>query len=192
MTTETLRLHELLRDLVASYTDHTHALELAAKEVPGAVYWTLRGHADDYGKLVGKSGAHVKALGYLVTALGVADGELFTFKLLEPEPAPRRPSSPVKEATKYDPKPAGELLTRLLGELGIGQYAVTGITDASRVPIFVTYEIAVRDAEDYSALTVGPTEGEYVGQTLIGALGTLFRARANRDGVRFQLNVIKP
>ncbi len=190
MTTQTEQLNDLLRELVESFIDHAHALSISAKEVPGAVYWTMQGHADDYGKLVGKKGAHVNALTLLVSALGTAADQLFTFKLLEPEPAPRRPASPPKTASSYDPRPARDLLCRILENLGLGQFCVESKIDKG-AQISVTFEIAVRTDEDYRALTVAPGNTPDA-LSIIVALGTLFRAHANKGGIRTQLEVLRP
>jgi predicted RNA-binding protein YlqC (UPF0109 family) len=192
MTTQTEQINDLLRALVETFIDHAHALSISAKEVPGAVYWTMQGHADDYGKLVGKKGAHVNALTLLVASLGTAADQLFTFKLLEPEPAPRRAASPPKQATHYDPRPARELLCRILENLGLGQFAVEAKpTPSGKTPIEVLFEISVRTEEDYRALTVA-ADNSSEGLSVIAALGTLFRAHANKGGIRTQLEVLRP
>lgn len=190
MTTQTEQINDLLRELVETFIDHAHALSISAKEVPGAVYWTMQGHADDYGKLVGKKGAHVDAMTLLVSSLGTAADQLFTFKLLEPEPAPRRPASPTKTAAHYDPVPARDLLCRILDNLGLGQFAVSYKVEKD-AQISVLFEIAVRTDEDYRALTVAP-ENSPKGLSVIAALGTLFRAHANKRGIRTQLEVLRP
>lgn len=190
MTTQTEQINDLLRELVETFIDHPHALALTPKEVPGATYWTMQGHADDYGKLVGKKGAHVDALTLLVSSLGEAADQLFTFKLLEPEPAPRRAASPPKQAEHYDPRPARDLLCRILENLGLGQFAVEAkITKAGQIEVL--FEITVRTDEDYRALTVAP-DNSPKGLSVIAALGTLYRAHANKGGIRTQLEVLRP
>lgn len=191
MTTQTEQISDLLRELVETFIDHANSLAIDHKCVPGATYWTMQGHADDYGKLVGKKGAHVNALTLLVSAMGTAADQLFTFKLLDPEPAPRRASSPPKQADHYDPRPARDLLCRILENLGIGQFAVDDIMPPGRMPIEVMFRIAVRTDEDYRALTVAP-DNSPKGLSVIAALGTIWRAMANKHGIRTQLEVLGP
>jgi predicted RNA-binding protein YlqC (UPF0109 family) len=187
MTTATSTINDLIRDLAISFIDHPETLELSVKEHPGACYWAMRGHADDQPKLVGKRGAHVQALGFLVKALGQSNDSLYTFKLLEPEPAPRRDTSPPKLASDYDMRPMRDLLCRVLENLGIGDFKVEGVFSPG-MPISILFNIRTRTPEDYATLTVAPDGG----LTIVGALGTLFRASANRDGVRINLEVLRP
>jgi drug/metabolite transporter (DMT)-like permease len=51
-----------------------------------------------------------------------------------------------------------------------------------------TFQILTRTVEDYNTLTVA-TEKADQPMTIIGAIGTLFRAYANREGVSFDLEV---
>lgn len=177
----------IFRELVESFIDHPHALELSTKEFAGACYWRMKGHADDQPKLVGKSGAHVRALAFVVKALGAGSGTVNTFTLAEPDPAPRRESSPPNVAISYDDEPARELLIRLLERMEIGDFVVVA-SQKPGAPITVTLTVAVRTPDDYNALTVAPDGGSL---TVVAALGTLFRARANKDGVKINIEVVR-
>lgn len=191
MTTETEKLSDLIRDVVASYVDHGSEIQIDAREHPGAVYWSIRGHAEDYGKLVGKQGAHFEALRSLIAALGDAREELHVLnRFEEPDAARRRRPSDNAPAETYDPKPAADLLSRVVEHL-VGQFAVVAEVRPNRDPrvpfiLFVTLTITVRSEEDYADL-VAPKNG----RALVEALGALFRARANRDGVAMQIDVAR-
>lgn len=183
---------DLIRELVESYIDHPRDLTLEGKPFASAVYWSMRGHADDYGKLVGKRGAHVNALAFLVRIMGHAQKELHSFKLEEPSPGERREAAPAKAAETYDPRPARDLLCRLLEALDIGQFVVEAKVERNlnpRVdfPLFVRFEIGVRSHDDYEVMVM---ESASSALTVIGSLGMLFRARANKEGVGVQLDVV--
>jgi predicted RNA-binding protein YlqC (UPF0109 family) len=192
MTTETEKLSDLLRDLVSSYVDHGSEIEIEAVEHPGAVYWSIRGHAEDYGKLVGKGGAHFEALRTLIAAIGEAREELHVLnRFKEPEAARRRRPSDAEYAETYDPRPARDLLCRVLEPL-VGDFNVEATVRPNRdpripFPLFLTLTVTVRTEEDYAELAA-PKQGV----TLVGALGALFRARANRDGIGIQIDVARP
>jgi predicted RNA-binding protein YlqC (UPF0109 family) len=188
MTTATETISDLLRDLATAFIDHPEKLDVSFKEFPGACNWSMRGHADDQPKLVGKRGAHIQALAFIVKALGLTNDSLYKLKLLEPEPDARRDASPPRLASDYDPRAMRDLLCRVLENLGIGEFKVEAVTSPG-MPIAVLFNIHTRTAEDYTALTVAPEVG---GLTVVGALGTLFRAHANKVGVRINLEVLRP
>lgn len=191
MTPETEKLHALLRDLVGSYVDHGDELQVDAREHPGAVYWSIRGHAEDYGKLVGKGGAHFEALRTLIGAIGDAREELHVLnRFEEPEAARRRRPSDLAPAESYDADPAVMLLSRILENL-VGDFNLASNVRANRDPripfkLFVTLTITVRTEEDHAELVTSKS-----GSTVVGALGALFRARANREGVAIQIDVAR-
>lgn len=193
MTTETEQLSDLIREIVTSYVAHHSELELDAKEVPGAVYWSLRCHADDYGKIAGKDGAHIKALQALVGRFGEAREEFHAIKLLEPAPARRRQVAPTPAAQTYDPRPARDLLCRTLTAIGMGQFVVEAKVEPNRNPkidalLFVRFDVHTRSADDYRDVTLA--DGDALAP--VAALGALFRARAKRDGIGVQIEVISP
>lgn len=197
MTTETEQLGDLIRDLVATYVEHADELRLEGKEHPGAVYWTLSGHAEDYGKLVGKQGAHYEALRTLVAAFGQSRGELHVLnRFAEPEFVRRRPPAEPKTRTTYDPKPAVEMLERVLAEI-VGEFRVEAHVRPNRDPripfaLLATLTIFVRSEADYATLAAPPQFVSRENATLVAAIGQLFRARAVREGVAIQIDVSKP
>lgn len=189
MTAETEETKQLIRDIMASFVEHPEALEIAADETRSSCYWVLRVHADDEGKAVGFTGHHVKAVSILVEHFGKALGMTYKFKLITVnQAAPREKER--RQANAYDPQPAQDLLYRILGAMELGAFSVTVKEDMSRRPLLAfTYDVRVMLTEDYAKL-VGPQEDER--GNVISAIGSLFRARANKDGVFIQINVIKP
>lgn len=193
MTTETEKLHALLLSLVSSYVDHRDEIAIDAREHPGAVYWSIRGHAEDYGKLVGKGGAHFDALRTLIAAIGDARDELHVLnRFEEPEAARRRPAGPLVLRETYDPTAAVDLLTSLLENL-IGDFRVDARVKPNRepripFPLVAILTVVVRAEEDATLLTAPRHDGK----SIVDALGTLFRARANREGVGVQIDFARP
>lgn len=192
MTEETQTDCDLLRLLVESFIDHPNHLSVVAKDYRDAVYWEFRAHTDDHPKIVGKRGAHVHALSLLVRKIGLARETVYYFELLEPEPGRRREASPPKAVEAYDAGPARKLLEDILTELGLGQFAIEVLSKpfSESGPLQYRFEIILRTEEDYAALTV--PEPSNPNATTIGALGTLFRARARKDGVVIDLEVKRP
>lgn len=194
-TTETNQTKTVLRDLVARFTEHPEALEITAQVAPPdeqthnwSCFWMMKGHPEDESKLVGKDGAHVRALEFLVSRFGVARLEVHTFRLItkrKPEP---RPQAVPNTAMSYDPQPTADLLSRILAELDLGEFLVrVGPGSGARNKLTFLFEILVRDGLDQRILTVRADPN--ADETIVGAIGTLFRAIAQKDGVRFDIKV---
>lgn len=186
MNNETDQIKDLLRRLLEAFIDHPSDLTVDAKELPGRVDWKIKVHADDYGKVAGRQGAHIQALQFIVSKLGEVIGEDFRLALREPDPGPRRGRSPEKKARSYDPSDASLLLQELLGE--ILQLPPQVEVDQAETPdgyLLFTFKIKPELHQDHDALIAH--DEMFEGQTLIAALQTLFRAYANREGVIFQL-----
>lgn len=192
MTTETAGIRDAIQTLIGSYIEFPHALEVSAKEVPGAIYWLIRPHGQDYGKISGKLGLHLSALTFLIKSMCHANGQFATVTLLEPKIAVRFEPGPKKRVRDYDPTPAINVLLTILGHMGIGQHHVAALRqDQEPDQAFVEFNIFVRDPDSYKALTTPPAFDHH-DQTAIGALGTLFRAMANKVGIKCQLEVVLP
>ncbi len=180
-TTENVRA--LVHEFVASYVDKPEALRVEFQQAEtGDVYWMMKGDIDDEGKLVGKEGTHVDALTQIIGAIGRARGSAYTFRLLT------RGGSIKKERPRdviaYDPKRAHALLIRILVALGVGARVRVGPGNGPRQSLTFVFTIESAAPEDYAALV--RVDGEF-GTTIVAALGTLFRAIAKKDGVRFQI-----
>lgn len=192
MTNDTKRTETILRDLIASFTTHPEAVQIDAQLAPGSAYWMVKGHPEDEPILVGKQGSHVRALAFLVYSFGAARKEHHTFRLIT-EQAPRvRPPMQQLAAMRHKPEPARLLLVRLLEELYIGSFRVeVGPGTGPRSALTFVFAITVQDSRDYNALTVSAAEPR-TDETIIGALGTLFRAIAKKNGVRYELAISLP
>ncbi len=196
MTNATKPDADLIRALITQFIDHPDNLRIDIQEYPEPTRWTIQSDAEDLPKLVGRSGAHFYALKTLIAEMGKAQDQQYVLGRY-PEPLAvqqGRPRQPRKTATReYDPRPARDLLQRLLERIGLGQFDLELMlgTGADRH----TYQLNIypRDPEDYQTLTVPTvTPRDPNPMSPIGALGTLYRAWANRDGVNYSLEIIRP
>jgi predicted RNA-binding protein YlqC (UPF0109 family) len=194
---KTEAIADLFRDLVGSYTSKPDELELFIKEVPGAVYFKFRVHGDDHRVAVGSKGSHVDALSLIFSEIGENAGAPLVLTLLEPDVrSPRNmPLPPVTPKIRFNFMPAQALLIRLINALGVVEvkFEVEEKIDLERkAQAEIMFKIFVRSSDDYARLTV-PMAQKYGAKipALIAALGTLFRAYAMKEGVRFDLEVIQ-
>lgn len=191
MNEQTRSTLELIRALVASYILHPKKLLLEGSEIDGRIYFEMKAAFDDQPKLIGKGGSHIKALRFLLREIGRGQQVDYNINLLEPTPGPRGEPEKPKAVSYYETKEAHELLERAAGSLVLGQVRV----DCARIPgdrpCSYLFTITPRDANDYADL-ITPDDADPEEQTVIGALGTLFRAYANKAGVQFKIDVKKP
>ncbi len=187
----TLRPHtaealEIFRELVSSFIDHPEALQVEVREFPGAAYWSVLPHADDYGKVCGRKGAHIRALTQLLARIGSTNGERWRLRLPEPEPGPRRESSPAVQMKTYDPTRAEELLARSVGA-ALGCDVVVDSEEIADEKL--SYLLRIRAPVEpgaFARLTVTQA-GDAAEQPLIARLGVLWRAWGHADGVSFRI-----
>ena len=176
---------QLLHELLAKFLDHAEAIQIEVREVPGAVYWSIKTHSADMPKAVGRGGAHVRSLGKLLAQIGTANDEVWKLKLNPPDPGPRREASPPVRATAYDPATAEQLLGRTASAaLGVTVEIETELT--GHETLSYTFRVHPEGRKAFAEL-VAEREGDPFGVSLIDAIGVLWRAWAQRDGVRFSL-----
>lgn len=190
--TDNQKTEQLLRDLAASLVEHPEALRVAHQIAEdGSIYWAMKGHDDDEPKLVGQRGSHVDAITLLVSQIGKANGKPYTFRLITINAPIDRPKAPPRDVIDYDPAPAKNLLVRILESLEIGAFAVSvGPGPGARNSLTFVFTIGVNDISDFMTLTYRPDPK--ADETIEGALGTLYRAIAKKDGVRFFIKVEEP
>ncbi len=142
----------------------------------------------------GKRGAHYDALKLLLTEIGRAhDIQYVLRRYKEPDPAERQDNMHRTQPDYFDARPARDNLSKILEQLNIGQFQVTmtgGARPTPFAPLEFIFTITTRTTEDYNTLTV-PREDNALPMTMVGALGTLFRAYGNRNGVKFAIDVQK-
>ena len=191
LTNETLK--ELVRDIVSAYVEFPEDLRLAYQESAdgNSCYWALRGRIEDEPDLVGARGTHVKALTLLITEFGLALGSTHTFRLVTDGSRIDRDRTEPQDAVEHEVEPAAELLKRILAALDINATATVGPGKGARRELRFMFSIGVPDIETYRKLTV-PRDDSPGGETIIGAIGVIFRAIAKWSGVRYEVTVERP
>jgi predicted RNA-binding protein YlqC (UPF0109 family) len=179
----------LLRDLAAAMTKRPDKINVEChSSVEGTVFWEMTCAPEDRGKLIGARGSHARAFAFLVAKMGAAEGERWEFKL-ETERGESVSEPPVARPKWHDPKPAHELLDRALAELPLRQFAVEAPRPDESDPLFFHFDIRVPDKGDRYALIGQERHGD-ASQSVLNALGTLFRAMGRKLGVAYQINVV--
>lgn len=171
--------------------DKPDALKITTDEHPARVDWFVSIDIDDQGKVIGKKGIHVKALQFLIGLFGLKYGQQFRLTVHDPIPGHRSKDNPPRTADSYDSGQAEALLYDLLDELLSNDGTVIEITrgkDGGRMSF--EFRIDASTEADYVRLVhVCDPIGRGDSQTVVAALGTLFRAYALRDGVNFTVRV---
>lgn len=176
----------LLRSLVELIVDHPADLTVDYRLMHGRTDFRVLPNINDQGKVVGKKGAHVKALKFLLSRLGEACGQQFVLQLDEDTDGRREADrgKPVALDT-YDFRPHLEVLMELLEALTSEQIEVNvGVIPGEE---YVFQVAAV--GQTYNALLDQRHAGEFDGQSLVTALGTILRAAGLRDGVDMRIEV---
>lgn len=193
MTPNIQQTQDLVRAIICSFIDHPAFLEIAYEEQPAAVFWSIKSHAHDHGKITGKEGSHFRALKILIDEMGFISGKNFILQRYR-EPDAAGPRALLAKATtrNYDASDARNLLVQILKAIGIGPFtlAPTSVLSAQHPSDreSYTFTITTEEITDYTAMTV-PLEGSKDTMTTIGAIGTIFRAFGNTHGVKFAVEV---
>jgi len=194
------KIQNLLRDLVSAFVEIPGEIVIAHQtSIDGDCYFAMKGALEDEPILIGTRGSHVNALKLLVEKMGKAEERTFNFRLItEGEPQGRREREKL-DVVSHDPSDDSKLLCRVLAAVGLdsndGFSVSVGSGYGPRKSLTFVFEIKVQTDEQYLALTV-PSE-PYVNRltmeeaTVIGSVGTLFRAIAMKSGVRYNLVVTK-
>lgn len=178
----------LIRDIAAAFVDHPEQIDCRSQASEDAVYFAMRGALADEGKLVGAQGAHVDAMTLLVSEFGKSEGHTFGFLLMTTGTRTDRPKAPERQASGHSPAPAQSLMVRILERIHIGGFDVSVAFSETYV-----FTIKVNALQDYIKLTVSQPfkrpSGTQQEMSIVGALGTLFRAIARKEGVRYAISV---
>jgi predicted RNA-binding protein YlqC (UPF0109 family) len=189
MTNETTATMALLREILGGLIANPEHLRIEAREFPGAVYWTIRVQADDYGKVVGKAGAHIQAIAFILDDIGRAIETTYAVTLPEPEAAPRRPNLPPVSSENYDPEPARDLLERTLAPRFADTVCVETVIPTDGQWPYYRFVVTVRE-KDFAEL-VSPRDfvmgNKTLRNSLVDSLGTLWRARGQKEGVKLMI-----
>lgn len=151
-------------------------------------FFVLRGAKTDEARLVGRKGCHVNALNLLILQVGKAQAQTFTFLLIS-DPNNVAPWVAQKDAFSYDPEPTKQLLLRWLRALDVSLKEIRVQSgEGPQTTLSYDFVIDCADSDDARDLLkpINPGDDQ---SSIVGALGTLYRAIARQAGVRFQIRV---
>lgn len=187
MTTAEQTTGAILERLILALVDHPQDAELEAITLPSRINWRLRVNINDAGKVIGKKGAHVIALKLLIAKMGDRLGQVWDLKVIDPEEGRREVSAArlVPVSGHHSPTADAAMLDDLLEAVTGNTYAIaanaTGAAD-------FTFTITPNDWPAHEALVDKAAGTE---ETLIAAIGTLYRAVGRRQGVGYAVEVAK-
>lgn len=193
MNENTKKHQELIRDLIVKcLIDHPEDLSVLPREDGrGKVFWTVQGHADDYRKICGARGAHVKALTLLVEEFGDSADTSYLFWLKESDEGTVRPMKIVEGWDDYDPRDAADLLSRVLRAAAGREDAisVTTYSDGSRLdtpPFAMVFRFEIKAAHPDVADWLTEVNSTF-GLSVLSAVQTIWRAYGAKNGASFQI-----
>lgn len=183
-TTEDLALEtsRLLRALIELIVDRPADLTVDYLVLPaGRIDFRVLPNINDQGKVVGKQGAHVKTLKFLLAQIGEAAGQQFVLRLEQDDAGKREPSAgrPLAfgNAARYV-----KVLRELIDALFENEVEIRLDMEPLGSATEYLFRLYPMEAADYARLVEVQPAGEFQGQSLAVALATLFRAAGLRDG----------
>lgn len=193
MTSDSQEISQLVHDFAAKLASDTLALGVQVTEPKeaGATLFSLRCSPKDESVLIGAAGAHVDSLACLVERAGLARGKEFILVLESTGARPEREPFEPKYADDHDPRSAHELLHRALDVMRLDGFK-TEVTDrpVNGEPwLHFDFTVRLKSKTDAYKLLGKSGTGK---RALISALGTLFRAMAMKQGIRYHLNIVEP
>lgn len=174
---------QLLRQLIESFTYYPRDLHIEPKGVSALIDFVVECHELDQKLCIGHKGSHIKALALITALMGKADEATYRFVLVDRVIQPTERSEP-KLADRYDAEPARVLLLELLKYVFDETPKIEVSAILQQKPLSYTFGIRCATAKDLAMLTERSRSDV---MTLEAALGTLFRAWANKDGVAFKI-----
>jgi predicted RNA-binding protein YlqC (UPF0109 family) len=185
---QTEQAENLLRSLLVRFISFPHHLELERKAFRGAATWTITCHPDDYGKINGKGGTHLRALEFLVYRLGLVNSEAYGLRLVDSE-FRIDGGTAFKDTVEANLANACELLQEWLTAL---QSECTIVTVASLTTRdSYKFELYPRGPSDYGDL-IAVNSNDVHERSLIGSLGTIYRAIGRAAGIDLTIEVKNP
>lgn len=177
----------LLRSLIELLVDRPADLTVDYRMMHGRVDFIVMPNINDQGKVVGKQGAHVKALKFLLARIGESAGQQYVLRLDEDPWGKREPEKPKPEAP---PTYSYAKHLMVLGDILKAFHPEWTDVSVTAVPgQRYVFRISTASGLDYGLLVSQRQGGEFEGQSLVTALGTLYRAAGLRDGVEMRIEV---
>lgn len=173
---------ELLRKLMESFLFFPRDLHIEPKGEDGRIDFVIEVHPDDQKLAIGFRGCHIKAMHLILHMIGRAEKKDYRFVLVDRVPQQSERAAP-QIAQRYDPLPAKALLLELLKAV-FDYTPIIEMTRSEVAPLTYTFSIICATEHDWLRLT---TKTGRDAINLEGAIGTIYRAWANKDGVVFNI-----
>lgn len=173
---------DLLRRLMESYLFFPRDLHIEPKGDGARTDFVVEVHPDDQKLAIGYRGCHIKAMFLILALIGRAEKKDYRFVLVDRVPQLSERAAPI-QAQRYDPFPARNLLLETLKAI-FEDTPIVEMTGSDFPPLNYTFLIRCAGENDWLRLTSSIRRDDL---TLEGALGTIFRAWANKDGVVFKI-----
>lgn len=180
----------IIERLLCALVDDQRAVELQANCLPGRINWSWIVDINDTGKVIGKSGVHLRALQLVIEVMGQVANEEWCAKPEDPigVERERRPDTPTPAT--HNALAAYGLLLDVLTAM---QIKVDGCVSGTIKDGF-NFILRSNGVQHHDAMTE-PREAIYERNqkeraplTLEAALGTIFRAIGRRQGVRYRIS----
>lgn len=181
----------IIEGLLLAMVDDKRAVTLEANCLPGRVNWMFRVDINDTGKVIGIGGSHIRAMNLLVGLMGKQAGAEWHAVAMDPSGVERIGRSVAAVPKAFNATPDWTLLCQLLVALGIN----ADVAPTGNITAGYTFQVRGSGQQDQAALLdmhavhykrAGIPMKEEV--NVVGAIGTLFRAIARRQGVRYRLD----
>ena len=179
----------LLKELVCAIVSKPEELRVVSqwtKERDGC-FFGIKGAPADDGILLGKQRSHFDALDAVMDRIGYAQRKTFTLAIRTTPMLDEPPRREFVQSFEHDPKKSAELLRRILVAMGISDFRIeVGPDSIARHGLSFVFTI---HTTDYFAGILLRFFEDDPGESLVTVMGTLWRAIAMRQGVRYQINV---
>lgn len=186
MSENPLLAREAFSRLVCALVDERAALTVTPQELPARVNWLIDGvSVDDFGKVLGRRGAHFQALRVVAARIGDRLEEMWTVPPM-PDPPARRRETPADVPPNPAHSPAADLL--LLQDVvlaAVGPGCTVGVVKAGSADWRFT--LFPQTYGEHEALV--EKGGLPPGEPLVAALGTLMRAVGRRQGAGYVVEI---
>lgn len=180
----------IIERLLCALVDDQRSVELQANCLPGRINWSWIVDVNDTGKVIGKSGVHLRALQLVVELMGKVPGEEWRAKPEDPVGVERSRRPDTETPLTHSALGDYALLMEILTALKINVAGKMGGT----IKDGFTFTLTGQQVQHHEALLEAHeaiyerNQKEREPLNLLGALGTIFRAIGRRQGVRYRID----
>ena len=173
----------VIRRVLEAMIDEPRKLQVEAITVPRRVNWRVTADINDTGKLVGKMGVHLTAIWALLSVMGERVGEVWAFRVADPEEGERVRKEPVAANPEHNP---GADHALLLDVLKLLLAAPCSIQIESPAACHFRFTVRLGSVQDHERMhTPVPVRNDLVPP--FEALQVVFRAIGKQRSVTYQI-----